>query len=40
MPIQFALLRTGKQHGLTDKLGVILTICQWTLINLGLRGRR
>lgn len=36
VPLQFALLRFGEQHGLTDKLGVILTITQWALINVGL----
>jgi hypothetical protein len=41
LPLQFILLRTGKHHGTTDKLGVILTISQWFLINvaLALRGR-
>lgn len=39
LPLQFALLRSGKVHGLTDKLGVILTIGQWALINVGLAVR-
>ena len=39
VPIQFLLLRAGKQHGLTDKFGVILTISQWALINVGLAKR-
>ena len=38
-PLQFLLLRTGRQHGLTDKLGVVLTIAQWALINVGLAKR-
>ena len=39
IPLQFVLLRFGKQHGLSDKLGVILTIAQWALINVGLAVR-
>ena len=36
LPIQFLLLRFGEQHGPGDQAGVILTMCQWVLINLGL----
>jgi hypothetical protein len=36
LPIQFFLLRYGVPHGLTDQIGVILTMLQWMLINLGL----
>lgn len=41
LPVQFVLLRNGEQNGLTDKLGVVLIIIQWVLINVGLavRGR-
>jgi hypothetical protein len=36
LPIQFVLLRFGEPHGTGDQLGVILTMLQWVLINLGL----
>lgn len=36
LPIQFVLLRYGEPHGTTDQVGVILTMLQWLLINLGL----
>ncbi|HET6852453.1 MAG TPA: hypothetical protein VFH46_09010 [Pyrinomonadaceae bacterium] len=36
LPIQFLLLRFGEQHGPGDQAGVILTMGQWVLINLGL----
>ena len=36
LPIQFVLLRFGPQHGPGDQAGVILTMLQWVLINLGL----
>jgi hypothetical protein len=36
LPIQFVLLRYGEPHGTTDQIGVILTMLQWLLINLGL----
>ncbi len=36
LPGQFILLRAGEQDGLSDKLGVVLTILQWVLINVGL----
>lgn len=36
LPIQFLLLRFGVPHGTTDQIGVILTMLQWTLINVGL----
>lgn len=32
LPVQFVLLRTGSPHGLTDQIGVILTIIQWFAI--------
>ena len=38
-PLQLLLFRAGAQHGLTDKLGVILTIGQWLLINVSLAGK-
>ena len=40
VPAQFLLLRAGEQNGLTDKLGVLLTIVQWIVISLGLAGSR
>lgn len=36
LPIQFVLLRYGEPHGTNDQVGVILTMLQWLLINLGL----
>lgn len=36
LPIQFVLLRFGPPHGPGDQAGVILTMLQWVLINLGL----
>ena len=36
LPIQFLLLRFGEQHGPGDQAGVILTMGQWVLIDLGL----
>ena len=36
LPIQFVLLRFGEQHGTHDQIGVILTILQLVVINLGL----
>lgn len=36
LPMQFLLLRFGEQHGPGDQAGVILTMGQWVLINLGL----
>ena len=36
LPFQFVLLRYGPQHGPGDQVGVILTMLQWALINLGL----
>jgi hypothetical protein len=36
LPIQFVLLRFGEPHGPGDQAGVILTMLQWVLINLGL----
>lgn len=36
LPIQFVLLRFGPQHGPADQAGVILTMLQWVVINLGL----
>ena len=36
LPIQFSLLRFGEPHGTNDQIGVILTMLQWIIINLGL----
>lgn len=36
LPFQFLLLRFGKSHGLTDKVGVLLTIVQWLLLVASL----
>ena len=36
LPLQFVLLRFGAQHGLTDKIGLILTITQWVVVNVAL----
>lgn len=36
LPIQFILLRFGEQHGTNDQIGVILTMLQLVIINLGL----
>lgn len=36
LPIQFVLLRYGPPHGARDQVGVVLTMLQWVLINLGL----
>jgi len=36
LPFQFVLLRYGVQHGPGDQVGVILTMLQWVLLNLGL----
>ena len=36
LPIQFVLLRFGPQHGPGDQAGVVLTMLQWVIINLGL----
>jgi hypothetical protein len=36
LPIQFVLLRFGPPDGPGDQAGVILTMLQWVLINLGL----
>ncbi len=40
VPLQFILLRSGKHHGPTDKIGVVLTIGQWLVINVGLAIRK
>ncbi|HUP50787.1 MAG TPA: hypothetical protein VNA04_18590 [Thermoanaerobaculia bacterium] len=37
LPIQFALLRSGTPHGITDQVGVLLTIAQWFLLGAALR---
>ena len=39
LPVQLLLLRPGDPHGLTDKIGVILTIAQWFAISLALEPR-
>ena len=36
LPIQFLLLRYGVQHGPGDQVGVVLTMLQWLIMNLGL----
>jgi hypothetical protein len=36
LPIQFILLRFGEQHGTNDQIGVILTMLQLVVLNLGL----
>jgi len=36
LPVQFALLRFGEQHGTRDQAGVILTMLQWILISCAL----
>lgn len=36
VPVQFGLLRSGEPHGLTDQVGVILTMAQWALLSLAL----
>jgi hypothetical protein len=35
VPLQFVLLRFGEPHGTTDKIGVILTMLQWVLLNVS-----
>jgi len=32
LPVQFALLRFGEAHGLTDRIGVVLTVLQCLLL--------
>jgi len=36
LPIQFVLLRFGTPHGLTDQIGVVLTMLQWFLLGRAL----
>lgn len=36
LPVQFVLLRFGEPHGLSDQIGVILTMAQWAVINAAL----
>ena len=36
LPFQFVLLRFGEPHGLTDQVGVVVTIIQWMLIGDAL----
>lgn len=36
VPVQFFLLRPGEPHDATDQLGVLLTMLQWTLLNLAV----
>lgn len=36
LPVQFVLLRIGTPHGVTDQIGVILTIIQWFVIGITL----
>ena len=40
LPVQFALLRFGEQHGTNDQIGVVLTMGQWLLLNLAFVSRR
>lgn len=35
-PLQFILLHYGPQHGTTDKIGLVITIGQWILVNAAL----
>ena len=35
LPLQLFLLRAGEPHGTTDKIGVVLTMLQWLLLNLS-----
>jgi hypothetical protein len=37
LPVQFVLLRYGPVHGLTDQIGVVLTILQWFLIPVAIQ---
>ena len=39
LPVQFVLLRFGPPHGITDKIGVVLTIVQWLLVGAMLKPR-
>lgn len=40
LPAQFFLLRFGAPDGLTDQVGVLLTVAQWLLVGPALRTRR
>lgn len=40
LPVQFFLLRFGAPDGLTDQIGVLLTVAQWLLVGPALRPRR
>ena len=37
IPVEYLLLHFGPTHGLTDKIGVFLTIGQWILICMAMR---
>lgn len=37
LPLQFVLLRFGQPDGITDQVGVVLTIVQWLLVSRALR---
>ena len=39
LPLQFALLRFGDPHSLTDQIGVIITIFQWMLVGDALSSK-
>ena len=39
LPAQFVLLRFGAPDGVTDQIGVLLTIAQWLLVGPALRAR-
>ena len=36
VPLQYPLLRFGEPHGMTDKIGVLLTVTQWVLVSMAL----
>jgi hypothetical protein len=35
LPVQLVLLRAGSPHGLTDQIGVVLTMLQWAVLNVA-----
>lgn len=37
LPLQFVLLRFGEPDGITDQVGVLVTIVQWLLVGRALR---
>ncbi len=40
LPVQLLLLRSGEQHGMGDKIGVIVTIAQWLLVPMAVKARQ